>query len=430
MRIYHPIPYDLPLYSRSFCRILIIISRSETAAANTFQRGNTMANHTFIFDNPVRVLFGAGQLQNLHNEKLPGKKALIVTSGGTSVKKYGYLAALEKELDAAGISHALFDQIRPNPTDINVMDGAKAVKANGCDFVIALGGGSVMDCTKCIALMAANPGDIWDYSLSMNGGKKTALYPAIPIVAITTSAGTASEIDIASVITNDATQEKTGIFFPSMFPKLAVVDPNLMMSVPPKFTAYQGMDAFFHASETVVNKNVHPMAEMFALKTIELVAKYLPRAVADGSDKEAREMMAYANTFAGYYMMCTSAHTMEHVMGSFHDDLVHGAGLIEIAHAYYDFFAERKACEEPMKKMARAMGVEHPASGKDFIAALDKLIADVGCADLAMSREGITREELKSYPAKVHEVLGGDITADPLPLSDADYLAIFEAAYK
>ena len=141
-------------------------------------------------------------------------------------------------------------------------------------------------------------------------------------------------------------------------------------------------------------------------------------------------MMAYANTFAGYYMMCTSAHTMEHVMGSFHDDLVHGAGLIEIAHAYYDFFAEREAAEEPMKKMARAMGVENPVNGKDFIAALDKLIADVGCADLKMSEEGITKEELKKYPTKVHEVLGGDITADPLPLSDDDYLTIFEAAWK
>ena len=214
--------------------------------------------------------------------------------------------------------------------------------------------------------MATNEGDIRDYSLSASGRKKNAENPAIPIVCITTSAGTASEVDIASVITNDATLEKTGIFSPSMFPTLSVVDSDLMMSVPPKFTAYQGMDAFFHASETVVNKNVHLMAEMFALKTIELVARYLPRAVANGSDKEAREMMAYANTFAGYYMMCTSAHTM----GSFHDDLVHGAGLIEIAHAYYDFFAERKAAEEPMKKMARAMGVENPRSGKDFIAAL------------------------------------------------------------
>ena len=153
-----------------------------------------------------------------------------------------------------------------------------------------------------------------------------------------------------------------------------VVDSDLMMSVPSKFTAYQDMDAFFHASETVVNINHHPMAEMFALKTIEYVAKYLPLAVKDGNDKEARAYMALANTFAGYYMMYTSAHTMEHAMGSFHDKLVHGAGLIEIAHAYYDFFAERKASEENMIKMAIAMGVTNPTSGKDFITALDKLI--------------------------------------------------------
>ena len=106
------------------------------------------------------------------------------------------------------------------------------------------------------------------------------------------------------------------------------------------------------------------MAEMFALKTVEYVAKYLPRAVKNGNDAEARGYMALANTFAWYYMMCTSAHTIEHTMGSFHPDLVHGAGLIMTAHAYYDFFAERKAAEEPMIKMAKAMGVENPTSGK------------------------------------------------------------------
>ena len=386
--------------------------------------------YNFNFYMPTKVLFGAGKLAELHTEKLPGKKALIATSNGTSVKKYGYLSSVEKELDLAGVEHILFDEIRPNPTRENVMDGAQAMKENGCDFIVALGGGSVMDCSKCIALMAANPGDIWDYSLSAAGGKKAAEFDALPIVCITTSAGTGSEVDIAAVITNDKTREKTGIFFPSMFPTLSVVDSDLMMSVPPKFTAYQGMDAFFHASETVINKNVHPMAEMFALKTVELIAKYLPIAYKDGSNKEARAYVALANTLAAYYMMCTSAHTMEHVMGSFHDDLVHGAGLIEIAHAYYGFFADRKAAEQPMMKMAKAMGVENPTSGQDFIKALDNLIVAVGCADLKMSDDGITAEELKLYPAKVHEVLGGDITADPLPLSDADYLEIFEKAYQ
>ncbi|MDD3416676.1 MAG: iron-containing alcohol dehydrogenase [Clostridia bacterium] len=386
--------------------------------------------YNFNFYMPTKVLFGAGKLGELHSEEMPGKKALIATSNVTSVKQYGYLASVEKELDLAGVEHVLFDEIRPNPTKENVMDGAKAMKDNGCDFIIALGGGSVMDCSKCIALMATNPGDIWDYSLSAAGGKKVAEFNALPIVCITTSAGTGSEVDIAAVITNDETQEKTGIFFPSMFPTLSVVDSDLMMSVPPKFTAYQGMDAFFHASETVVNKNVHPMAEMFALKTVELIAKYLPVAYKDGGNKEARAYVALANTLAAYYMMCTSAHTMEHVMGSFHDNLVHGAGLIEIAHAYYGFFADRKAAEEPMIKMAKAMGVENAASGQDFIKALDDLIAAVGCADLKMSDDGITAEEIKQFPAKVHEVLGGDITADPLPLSDADYLEMFEKAFR
>lgn len=106
------------------------------------------------------------------------------------------------------------------------------------------------------------------------------------------------------------------------------------------------------------------------------------------------------------------------------------ADHIMTAHAYYDFFAEKKAAEEPMIKMAKAMGAENPTSGKDFIKALDNLIAAVGCADLKMSDAGISEEELKLYPAKLHEVLGGDTTADPLPLSDEDYLTIYKNAWR
>ena len=379
---------------------------------------------------PTKVLFGAGQLGNLHLEQMPGRKALIVTSNGSSTKKYGYLKAVEKELDLAGVGHVLFDEVRPNPTNHNVMDGAAKARENGCDFVVALGGGSVMDCAKCIGLMMVNEGDLWDYAFSQKGGKKEFVSPMAPLVAITTSAGTGSEVDMFSVISNDEMEEKTGVFDRSMFPTISVVDSDLMMSVPPKFTAYQGMDAFFHAAESVINTKEHPMGEMFALKAIELIAENLPKAYADGSDREARSNMALANSLAGYYMLCTSEHTMEHVMGSYHDSLAHGAGLIMISHAYFDFFAERKAAEEPMMKMARAMGVENPTSGKDFIAALDRLIAAVGCQDLKMSDHGITREELQKWPQHIHEVLGGDITADPLPLSDEDYLSIYEASYK
>ena len=386
--------------------------------------------YNFQFFMPTKVLFGAGQLGNLHLEQMPGKKTLIVTSNGSSTKKYGYLEAVERELDLAGVGHVLFDEVRPNPTNHNVMDGAAKARQNGCDFVVALGGGSVMDCAKCIGLMMVNEGDLWDYAFSQKGGKREFVKPMAPLVAITTSAGTGSEVDMVSVISNDEMEEKTGVFDRSMFPTISVVDSNLMMSVPPKFTAYQGMDAFFHAAESVINTKEHPMGEMFALKAIELIAENLPKAYADGSDREARSNMALANSLAGYYMLCTSQHTMEHVMGSYHDSLAHGAGLIMLSHAYFDFFAERKAAEEPMMKMARAMGVENPKSGKDFIAALDRLIAAVGCADLKMSDHGITREEIKKWPQHIHEVLGGDTTADPLPLSDDDYLSIYEASYK
>jgi alcohol dehydrogenase len=322
----------------------------------------------------------------------------------------------------------IYDGLRPNPTDTSVDEAADLAVAQGCDFVIALGGGSTMDASKAIALVATNEGKCWDYSPSSTGGQKTPANKPLPLICITTSAGTGSEVDMWSVITNDETQEKTGYL--SMFPTISVVDSNLMMSVPPTYTAYQGMDAFFHASESVINVNEHVVGEMFALKTIELVAKYLPRAVADGSDKEARNNLAIANTLAGYYMLCTSQHTMEHALGSAHPKLVHGAGLIMLSHEYFSFFADRKACEEQMVKMAKAMGNENATSGKDFIEALDKLIEDVNCTDLKMSENGISRDELPGVVELYHKVWGGNNDADPLKLSDDDVLGIFERSYR
>lgn len=382
----------------------------------------------FVYDMPTRVLFGPGSLKKLHEEQLPGTRALVVISHGGSMRRHGQLDALVSELAAAGVTYVVYEGIRPNPTNTSVDEAAALANKDGCDFVIALGGGSAMDASKAIALVATNPGSCWDYSPSSTGGQKAPENGPMPLICITTSAGTGSEVDMWSVITNDETKEKTG--YASMFPTMAVVDSDLMMSVPPAFTAYQGMDAFFHAAESVINVNEHVVGEMFALKAIELVAKYLPRAVADGSDKEARNNMAIANTLAGYYMLCTSEHTMEHALGSAHPDLVHGAGLIMISHEYFDFFAQRKACEEQMVKMAKAMGVADATTGADFVAALDKLIADVNCTDLKMSDDGIARDELPGVVDLYHKVWGGNNDADPVKLSDDDVLGMFERSYK
>ena len=185
-----------------------------------------------------------------------------------------------------------------------VMAGAKTARDNGCDFIVALGGGSVMDAAKIMAMMAVNEGDLWDYVSGGTGKGNPVPNTPLPLVCITTTAGTGSEVDQWGVVNNEETQEKIGCGgLDSLFPVLSIVDPELMVSVPPVFTAYQGFDALFHSTEVYIGKGANLMSDMVALTAIENVGKYLVRAVKDGGDMEAREHMAFANTLSGYSMV-------------------------------------------------------------------------------------------------------------------------------
>ena len=160
---------------------------------------------------PTKALFGAGQLNHLHEQDLPGKKAMLVISNGKSTKVNGYLDRTEKELHTAGVETVLFDQVEANPLKSTVMRGGTMARENQCDFIVALGGGSCIDAAKGIAVMATNEGDLWDYITQGTGkGKPIAVKP-LPIVAITTTAGTGSETDAGGVITNEDTNEKTPV---------------------------------------------------------------------------------------------------------------------------------------------------------------------------------------------------------------------------
>ena len=291
---------------------------------------------------PTRTLFGTGMVKELHNQQLPGKKAMIVISNGRSTKDNGYLNTVESELQQAGVETAVFDQVEANPLKSTVMAGAAFAKENNCDFLVALGGGSVMDASKAMAFMATNPGDVWDYISGGTGKGQTMVNKPLPLVCITTTAGTGSEADQWGVITNDETNEKIGFGgYDELFPVLSIVDPELMKSVPAKFTAYQGFDALFHSTECYISKTASLMSDMYALTAIENVAKYLPRAVANGADMEARERVAFANNLSGAVMtFCstTAEHSLEHAMSAYHQDLPHGAGLIMISKAFYEFF--------------------------------------------------------------------------------------------
>ena len=387
---------------------------------------------SYTFHVPTKVLFGAGVLKNLHEEKLPGKKALVVISNGKSTRTNGSLAALEAELDAAGVAHVLFDKIQANPLEPTVQEGVEFGRAQGVDFVVGLGGGSVMDAAKAIAAMIPQQGGrVWDYMATGTSEHRPFNAPLLPFVAITTSAGTGSEVDAGSVITSPVTHEK-GAFF-SQCPALAVVDPALMLTVPPKFTAYQGFDALFHNTEGYISKFGNEMGAMVELEAIRLLGKWLPAAVADGANLEARTKVAFANTLGGYSMdvsTCTSEHAIEHALSGEHQDLPHGAGLVMISLAYYKTFIDRGDCPEKFVEMARALGKADATKPADFLDALAALQKACGVDALKMSDWGIREEELPGMAPLARKAVGMLFSCDPSELSDDDVLAILRASYR
>ncbi len=388
---------------------------------------------SFNYFIPSRILFGKGQLSKLHNQSLPGKKALIVTSAGTSVKKFGYLGRLEEELKKANVEFILFDKILPNPIKPHVMEGAKLARESGCDFIIGLGGGSSIDSAKSIAVMASNEGDYWDYVGGGSGKGMPVAVDPLPVVAITTTAGTGTEADPWTVITNDETNEKIGFGYDKTFPVLSIVDPDLMMTVPAHLTAYQGFDALFHSTEGYINVVANEMSDMYALKSIELLGKYLSKAVNDGSDEEAREKVALANTLAGMVEStsgCTSEHSLEHAMSAFHPDLPHGAGLIMVSREYYTFFAKSGACSQRLIDMAVALGKKDAKEPMDFVIALLELQKACGMDNLKMSEYGIEKSEMEALAKNARHTMGGLFACDPAKLSDKDVVEIYNKSYK
>ena len=382
---------------------------------------------------PTKVLFGKGQLSKLHKQKLPGKKALIVVSSGGSVKKYGYLDRLKQELSLAGVGYVIFDKILPNPVCRHVMEGAVVAKENGCDFVIGLGGGSSIDSAKSIAVMAKNEGDYWDYISGGTGKAMAVKNDPLPIVAITTTAGTGTEADPWTVITNEEGKEKIGFGYDKTFPVLSIVDPDLMMSVPAHLTAYQGFDALFHSTEGYINKIANVMSDMYALKAIELIGRSLTKAVNDGADEEARAEVALANTISGMVEStsgCTSEHGMEHALSAFHPKLPHGAGLIMLCEAYYTYFAESGVCDERMIAMAKALGKTDATQAMDFVTVLHELRVACGVADLKMSDYGIELENMEEYAKNAYATMGALFQMDPKEVPFADTVEIMKQSFR
>ncbi len=392
-----------------------------------------MMNINFNFNNPTNLIFGSGKLNELGKQKMPGKKALLLISNGTSVKKYGTLARVEEQLKQTGTEYVICANIHENPSKEVVMEAAAMAKENQCDFIVALGGGAVLDSAVAVAAMATNPGDLWDYVNGGTGKAQPLVNPALPIVTIATSSGTGSEINCWGVISNHETNEKIGFGDPSIVPVLAIVDPELMKTVPAKYTAYQGFDALFHNTEVMISNGVNILSETIALSAIESIYKYLPRAVKDGNDLEAREHVAYGSTIAGITMQLTNTtaqHSMEHAMSAYHHNLPHGAGLIMISRAFAEFFIEKHACDGQFVKMAKVMGIPDADKPEDFITALVNLQKECGVDDLKMSDYGFKPEESMTLAVNARETMGGLFLSNPCEMSNEECAGIFDKSYR
>ncbi|HDY8137928.1 TPA: L-threonine dehydrogenase [Vibrio vulnificus] len=381
-----------------------------------------MASAFFI---PTVNLMGAGCLKDAADSiKAQGfTKGLIVTD--KILNQIGVVKQVQDLLSERHVETVVFDGTQPNPTIGNVNAGLALLKQNECDFVISLGGGSPHDCAKGIALVAANGGKIADYE-----GVDKSAKPMLPLIAINTTAGTASEMTRFCIITDEERHIKMAIVDKHTTPLISVNDPELMLAKPASLTAATGMDALTHAVEAYVSIAATPITDAVAIKAIELIQAHLRTAVAHGDDIEAREQMAYAQFMAGMAFNNASlgyVHAMAHQLGGFYD-LPHGvcnAILLPHVQRY-----NAQVCPERLRDVAKAMGVnvESMSAEQGAEAAIDAIVAlakDVGIP--AGIRElGAKSEDIPTLADNALKDACG--FTNPKQATHEEISAIFEAA--
>ncbi|PSJ46897.1 L-threonine dehydrogenase [Zobellella taiwanensis] len=381
---------------------------------------------TATFYMPSVNLIGAGAVEQAVTKLSQSgfRHALIVTD--KPLVELGYAGQLQQALAAQDIQASVFDQVQANPTTGNVEAGLELLRQKGCDSVISLGGGSPHDCAKAIALVASNGGDIRDYE-----GVDKSAKPQLPLVAINTTAGTASEITRFCIITDEHTHIKMAIVDKHVTPVMSVNDPELMKKMPKSLTAATGMDALTHAVEAYVSTAANPITDACALKAVTLISQNLARAVADGSDMAARNQMAYAQLLAGMAFNNASlgyVHAMAHQLGGFYD-LPHGVcNAILLPHVQR---FNSRAAGARLKDIAAALGqdVDYLTDEEGADRAIQAIVALAEQVGIPAGLAGLGVKE-EDFP-----VLAGNAMKDacgltnPIQPSHEEVVAIFRAAY-
>ena len=388
----------------------------------------------FSYFLPVNIQFGWNKVDNVAEFAAPyGKKALIVT-GRTSAKKSGLYDRVVAKLDAAHIEHVLFDQVDANPLTTTALDGAALAKSESCDMVIAIGGGSIMDCAKGIAFMAVNEGDINDYIFNRKVSDN-----ALPLIVIPTTCGTGSEGNGFGVLTNPETGDKKSLRCNAIVPKVSIVDPAVMGTMPPHVLASVGFDALCHNIEAYTSKTAQPFTDALAHYAVTLLAQYLVplykhvKATAEGKPAvlnevqltKAWESVTLASTIGGMVINTagvTLAHGMEHPASGL-KDITHGVGLaiIEPVAVEYTWSAN------PDKFGALARIFNH-GDGSELGEALRLIVHDL---DLTtnLTELGFTKKDIPWLVDNVYVVATGNIANTVAEISREDIEALYKKMF-
>ena len=362
-----------------------------------------MDTNSFNFFTPTKLIFGSGSLKNLKQiAPLYGKKCLLV-----SRPKDGSLKAIYKQidtlLDSTGVSVSFFDEIVPNPTLEGINRGVKIASENKVDFVLGVGGGSVMDSAKLIALLYESNGIVnWNNAFSNYNHPFEYIASknsSLPFIAVSTTSGTGSQCTQAAVVSDTKNKEKITLFHRDLFPKVAIIDPKLMLSVPSRVTAATGFDAFTHAFESYLGQRTSPLTEYLSLETIRLVVEYLPKAIQKPDSIEYRTKLAWADTAAGICLSNGGAdlpHPLGEIIGGICQRIAHGETLAIVYPAFLEY--KEKIAAEKFRNIASYLGIE-----KTPKALTNEVIGLLKTTDLirSKSRAAITlneQAEILSHP--------------------------------
>lgn len=368
---------------------------------------------------PVNIVFGCGKVKEAGKIAKPyGKKALIVT-GKSSAKKSGLYDKVYDSLRAAGLESVLFDKVSQNPLTTTAIEGAAFAKENGCDVVVAIGGGSIMDCAKAIAFLSVNDGDINDYIF----GRKTSEI-ALPLILIPTTCGTGSEGNGFAVLTNPENGDKKSLRCNAIIAKASIVDPECMMTMPKKVLASVGFDALCHSMEAYTSKISQPFTDALALYAIELITDSLIDLYNGSEDVEKWEKITIASTIGGMVINqagVTLAHGMEHPASGL-KDIVHGHGLAALTPSIIE--ASYKGDEYKFGKISKLLG------GKDASDCAEKIrefLAKIHM-QLTLSQLGLEENDIPWMAENCMKVSAASVANNPVVFTQEEIAEIYRKA--